>query len=312
MKSFFEQVVFDVDSSICTEVVDDPAIGRIFHFHPEFELTYVERGSGWRFVGERIVEMQDGELTLLGSMLPHLFVNRHYFERQSVSSGGAKAESRPLIRVIKFARNFGLREEIQLPEFAAIRKLLDDSAGGVLFPAAATTAAEAKILRIFSVRGIHRLTTLWEMLHELALSDYRPLDGGHENRAAERRGDARIHRVLHFIEARLNSGVVPSLGEAAAFACLSPEAFSRYFRQTTRKSFIEYVSELKIGRAMRLLQQKHEMSICEIACSCGFGNLSNFNRQFRKFNRMTPREYRELAGRAFPVAGATTAWRRTK
>lgn len=291
MKSFFEQVVFDVGSSIGTELVETPVIGRIFHFHPEIELTCVERGSGWRFVGERIEAFGDGDLTLLGPMLPHLFVSHRQDGKDPARS--VRTGEHPRVRVVKFARNFGLREEIGLPEFAAIGALLKDGAVGVAFPAEAAKKAAPKIRKIFETSGLKRLVILLEMLDELARSSYRRLDSG---QLALGEADIRIHRVLGFIGGRLEKGTAPSLAETAAFACLSPESFSRYFRQKTRKSFIEYVAELKIGKALRLLRET-DWSIGEIACRCGFGNLSNFNRHFRNMNRLTPREFRKLAKR---------------
>lgn len=283
MKSFLEQVIPDVNSSISTELVRDPMIGRVFHFHAEVELTYVERGSGWRFVGEHNSEFKDGELTLIGSRQPHLF-------RSVQHDSWQKYIENPMVYVVKFPGNSGLGKIISLPEFTSIARMLEDSSSGLVFPGEISSSARPLIKKIFSAKGIKRFVLLLELLDHLACSNYCKLTTGW---IPGEESDSRIHRILRFITGKLTEGSAPSLNESASFACMSPEAFSRYFHQKTRKSFIEYVIEWKIGKALRLLRESDD-SIASIAYTCGFENLSNFNRLFKKMNNMTPREFRRL------------------
>jgi len=193
--------------------------------------------------------------------------------------------------VIKLEPNFGMGKEAAQPEFSAIRRLISEAGAAVVFDADATRAAAPLINKIFEAGGIDRLLILLKLLDILAHGKYRKLET--DPQTTPTGSDIRLNRILRFVGERFEHNKVPGQTEAAAFACLSAESFSRYFKQKTRKSYIEYVSELKIGKALRLLRET-DQTISEIANACGYDNLSNFNRHFKRLNHLTPREFRKL------------------
>ncbi len=139
--------------------------------------------------------------------------------------------------------------------------------------------------------GMARLLTMLELLDRLSAGNYRKLNPATPATEALPEPDERLNRVLALIHKRLDRNLPIPLTEAAATACLTPPAFSKYFRQATRKRFIDYVIGLKLNRAALQLSRT-DGAILDIALNSGFSNLSNFNRHFLAAMGMTPRDYR--------------------
>ena len=167
--------------------------------------------------------------------------------------------------------------------------MLQEAERGLHFPDESAAEAVPLLQKLFRENGARRLLALLELLELLSRLPRRTLSGSAIR--PEAAPDERLNRVLRLIHRRLALGRPIPLAEAAAEACLTPTAFSRYFRRATRKRFIDYVTELKLSRAAGELARS-DRPIVEIAFESGFYNLSNFNRQFQNSRKMTPRAYR--------------------
>ncbi len=282
MKFHFEKILPRPGESFAVEYGRAPVLTSLYHLHPECELTCIESGFGCRVVGNSIEPFAEGDLVLIGGMTPH-----GYLSRAADSTGPEWSR----VRVVKFHPDFCGKTLLGLPEFAPVAGLLAEAAGGGLhFPEPEARKLAPLLEELLRREGIGRVTQLWELLGRLALLPRRRLSPGGVPAAAM--PEERLERVLRLVHRRIELGRPVKLAEAAAAACLTPPAFSRYFRQTTLKRFVDYVIELRLSRAAAELA-KTGRPVLEIAFDAGFSNLSNFNRQFLRRRGLTPRAWRD-------------------
>lgn len=280
MKLHYEHVFNEPDQSFRTEAYVKTRLAGRCHCHPEYELTWIEEGSGLRMIGFTMEPFSSGDLVLIPPMLPH------HYNAQSLESGG---ETRKEIRyrVLKFRREL-LVPLLKLPEFASLARLLNETGDtGMCFGGANIPTLPTLFRRICSGEGPARFIDFLTLLACLAEAPARHLSTAKCAVGA----DERIIRVMVFIQHEMERGHAASLAEAARRGCMTQQAFSSYFHKTTGKRFIDYMTELKLGRALDLLL-KSDMNISRIALAAGFRNLSNFNRVFLARRGVTPTGYR--------------------
>lgn len=284
MDPMFETVHSDVDSSFrylhfsCAHLADDHA----WHYHPEFELTWVVRSAGTRFVGDHIARYYAGDLVLLSPNLPHCWHN------ETPEPGG----DQPELFVAQFnPESFGAGF-LSLREAAPIARLLESANCGLQFTGPVVGQVGRLMRRMETLRGMGRLLCFLEVLNTLAeckqatalaTHDY-PLHN--DINPVNRR---RVELVHRFVRERLSGDI--SQAEIANALKLSAPAFSRFFRAATGKTFVAFVNTLRINEACRLLHDTTQ-SITEIAMACGYNNVSNFNRQFLALQGINPSRYR--------------------
>ena len=280
MKLHYEHVFNEPEQSFRTEAyVKNKLVGR-YHCHPEYELTWIEEGHGLRMIGFTIEPFSSGDLVLIPPMLPH-----HYIAQSPDCSGGSGQEIR--YRVLKFRREL-LVPLLKLPEFASLACLLTETGdAGMCFSGANIPILPTLFRRICSSEGTGRFIDFLTLLACLAETPARRFSTAKCAVGA----DERIIRVMVFLQHEMERGHAASLAEAARRGCMTQQAFSSYFHKTTGKRFIDYMTELKLGRALDLLL-KSDMNISQIALASGFRNLSNFNRVFLARRGVTPTGYR--------------------
>lgn len=253
-----------------------------WHFHPEIELTCIEKGKGTRTIGHSVHPYEDGDLCLIGPNLPHAFGSN---PRDRTGAKWTVIHFQPE----RFGGAFW-----QLPQNLRIISLLRESRRGIWFPNALQSGAREVFCKLVSARSADFGTVyLLELLAILAHTrPRRALNPAAASYSIESM-DQRIPELLAWVEDRVHSAEL-SQAEAAERLRMSPRAFCRYFRHRLGKSFRQYVNELRVARACSKLLHSED-AISEIAFESGFNNLANFNRRFRETVRCTPTEYR--AGR---------------
>ncbi len=278
MKALYEKIPLAPGESLACREYRSPTFTMPWHFHPECELTLIQRGRGTRFVGDSIERFADGDLVFLGSNLPH------YWWKDGDDRRHAAAV------VLQFDETFSGRLLLELPEASRIRALLRASRRGVLFPEAASGEIAGILARLPALRGWPRLCGVFDLLGLMA--ELRPVrllaSAGYAPDLDERDGN-RLTEVCRYVNASFAGEV--SQPRAAGLAGLSPAAFSRYFHKRMGRTFEGYVNEVRIGHASRRLMDT-DRTVAEIAFASGFNNLSNFNRHFLRLKGMTPKEYR--------------------
>ena len=257
-----------------------PSFESPWHFHPELELTYVLQSQGKRFVGDHIAPFGPGDLVLLGPSLPHYWHNP-----APARQHGEWAHS----VVIQFREDCLGPEFFAKPELAGVSNLLRRAARGLHFTGPARDAVAARMLAMRSHDSLTRLIDLLAILQSLAEARGKPLSSAGfvpflDERAGERINRAYQHVFTHFAGAL-------DYGSIARQAGMSLSAFSHYFRRGTGRALSDFVREVRLGHARKLLIESRQ-SIAEIAYASGFESLSNFNRGFRQATGASPREFR--------------------
>lgn len=287
------QMAFEM-KPIFQKLTADPAEGFVFkdwnaigfqcpwHAHPEYELILVLEADGYRVVGDNIAPLAAGDLVFLGPDLPHIW------------QADPKNESSSIVRqqLLQFEKRIFGELLLTLPAMEGIRRLLEHAARGLQVGGHTRTTVAALMAEMTDLQGLQRFIQFLKILGAMAESDdCRPLASLDFVAQSEFYDEERINRVLRFLnEHHLDKAV--RLRDAAQVAGMSEGTFSRFFRLHTGKTFPEFHNELRVGRACRLLCGEGK-SITEIAYECGFGNLSNFNRQFLRFKAVSPREFRK-------------------
>lgn len=282
MKPVYEQIIPKSESSISALRLSMPVFVGTYHFHPEIELTLIEKSSGKRYVGGRVSDFDSGDLVLLGADVPHCW------HGSEVSQGSENAQS----IVIQFRKEFLGVTFWNLDEMADIRILLEKAHAGILIKGITRNLLTQKIACCADAIGFSRLMQLIEILHIIAVSDETELiDDQFLNLSASTSETERFQRVFAYIIENYKKEI--SLKKVAEIACLTPTAFCRYFKKITNKTITEVVTEYRLKHACHLLRTT-EKPVSEICTESGFGNISYFNKTFKTVKENTPLAYRKL------------------
>ncbi len=282
MKMMHEYIDFPGRLAIKVKKREEPGFTYPWHFHSEFELLYVIEGTGTSFVADSIQRFESGDLVLLGSNLPHFWKNDESYEEE-----GSRKKVKYI--VIQFPDDFFQDQISKYPEFRLIGDLLERSTRGVRFQPQVVSLVSEIMLKTTESKGIERIILLMRILQMLAESDDYTLLAGeyYHPESFEMDGD-RLTRVMHFISTNYQYTV--KLEKVAEMAHLHPSAFCRFFKEKTGKSLMEYVNDMRVSYACKLIIEGKQ-TVSQICFEVGFNNLSNFNRTFKKQTGFTPTEY---------------------
>jgi len=288
LKPIFETLLSAPEAGFAFKVVRGNSFDCLWHFHSEFELILIVKSGGYRMVGDYLAPLQPGDLVLLGPNLPHIYQND---ERTRGRVPPAHA------LVIQFRSDFLCEQWVQSPSFGPVRHLFQHAARGLHITGATRDQVSATMRQMAGASGLQRIIRFLDILDTLAASrECRPLASAGFMEGGVSFDQSRLDRVYRFMQEHLDQPLLQS--NLARLVHLSQGAFSRLFHQHTGMTHAEFVNELRVGRACRLLAES-EMSVTEIAFACGFGNLSNFNRQFLRLKHASPSEFRhDVATRA--------------
>lgn len=268
------------DHSFSIEEHKGSAFNYPYHFHPEYELTYIIKGKGTRFVGNNISHFDPSDLVLLGKNLPH-----HWHSDPEGEQSAVRAI------VLKFAAELNGIRLFDLPENQPIRQLLDAAAKGLKIVGKTFTGVAALMESLLVANGPERIVLLLRILNEIAHSnDLEVIANSDYPHHITAHDMDRMNKVYEYILNNYLGDV--SVAEAAAIANMNESAFSKYFKKRYAKTFIQVVSEIRISHACRQLN-KPDITVSEVCYQSGFNNLSNFTRIFRKIMNMSPKEYQK-------------------
>lgn len=251
------------------------------HFHEEFELNFIKGAKGAkRVIGDHIEEIDELELVLVGANLQHGWFTH-------------KCASHEIKEItIQFHRDLFDEKFLQRNQMSFIRNLLDCSARGVLFSVKTIHAIMPRLMELPQKRGFDSVLELMSILHDLSTSrNFHTLSGVSFNKIENTSYNSRrVERIMTYLNDNFDKDI--SLREAAKIAGMTDVALSRFFKLRTGKTFIDTLNEIRLGTASRMLIET-TYSISEVAYKCGFNNMSNFNRMFKKKKDCTPKEFRE-------------------
>lgn len=262
------------------QVDDLPFFYDTIHYHPEIQLTLIQASSGTHFVGDAIGIYQPSDIYLLGSNLPHVF--------RSDKNGSENAKSVSVF----FKADFLGETFFSIQETQNIRELLEKASRGIKIFAEYNKEIRQDIESLSSLNGFEKLLRFLKVLNQLAVSENSETLSSIAYANPQKDVDnQRINDVFEFLMNNFEKEI--SLEEVANIANMTPNAFCRFFKLRTRKTYTDFLNDIRIGNACKLLSNEN-LSIIEVSLASGFNNLSNFNRQFRRRTKQTPTEFRKL------------------
>ena len=248
-----------------------------WHFHPEIEIVYVNKGKGKRHIGNHISYFNNSQLLLIGSNLPHLgFMDR-------LTTNGSET-------LIQFKPDFLGVGFFKIPEMLAIGQLFERAKKGIRFNIEIKKRIGSKIEALVDLEGPNRIISFLNILKELAQTDdYTILNVAGFAFETQSQDRSKIDVIFKHINENFQQHI--SLDEIANLVNMTVPAFCRFFKKTTSKTFTKLVNEYRVVHATKLLSESN-MSITDICFECGFNNFSHFNKLFKEFTGKSASKYR--------------------
>ena len=275
-KPTFEKVQPEFGNNILVKQHSElwPTYKAFWHFHPEVELVYVNKGQGKRHIGNHISYFNNSQLILIGPNLPH-----KGFTDRLISQGKET--------LVQFKLEVLGEMFIKLPE---ISRLLELAKNGILYQNDTKKSVGPKIEKLAEFHGINRMVKLLDILNDLAqANDYTILNADGFAFETKPQDSNRINIIYEYINLNFQSNI--TLEEIADKVSMTVPAFCRYFKKTTGKTFTQLTNEYRVVHATKLLAES-TMSISDICFECGFNNFSHFNKLFNSITGKSASKYR--------------------
>lgn len=282
MKASLEQVPLCNGSSFLVREFDVPYFEAPLHFHPVYELTLITESKGKRFIGDNIGDFDVDDLVFLGPNLPHFYrCNHEYYQNNPTLRARAI--------IIQHSDNFLGKDFLSIPEMNKVRKLLTTSVQGIRFFGKTRDKVKKRMNKIRRAEGLDKLTQFLSILEILASSEDYEVLAKQKILGQNFKDNMRMNIIYEFILSNFAQKI--TVKDVAEQVNMSEGAFCRYFKKKTRKTFISFLNEVKIGCASKLLLEEN-LNVTQICYESGFENISNFNRQFKSITKFTPSEYK--------------------
>jgi len=256
----------------------NPNTKPYWHYHPEVELVYIERGSGTRYVGNHISMFDDGDLILLGPNIPHF---GYEFGLQGINDEV----------VLQFKKDLIKSTAQFIPEMEAIGALVAKAKSGISFFGETKKFVGNELVLMENQSPFDRLISMFKVLQYLSQSEeFNVLNADGVTLIIQNQNEDRINKVYQYVKENYESEI--TLQQISEIALLTVPAFCRYFKKHTKKTFIQFVNEFRIRQAIRLIAEGNK-SISEISSEVGFNNFSHFNKHFKRITGESPSKYKK-------------------
>ena len=279
-KPSFEKISPSFGSSILVKQHQKEVSNKMahWHFHPEVELVYVNRGQGKRHIGNHLSYFNNSMLVLIGANLPHNgFVDR-------LTTTGKET-------IVQFKPDFWGSHFFNMPEMNQINLLFERAEKGILFQPETKSKVGPKIENMLACEGMSRVINLLDILNDLSqAADYTLLNADGFAFETELKDSERIDLIFKHVNQNFKNNI--SLTEMADIVSMTVPAFCRYFKKSTGKTFTKLVNEYRVVHATKLLQE-NQTSITDICYESGFNNFSHFNKLFKEFTGKSASSYRK-------------------
>ncbi|GAB3648645.1 AraC family transcriptional regulator [Echinicola sediminis] len=261
-----------------------PCLDSSWHYHEQYELIYISQSNGIRFVGDSVAQFSPGDLVLVGPYLPHLWRNDVSYYKDGDTGNPVKTI------VLKFKKNFIGEGTFENPEFSAINEMLDQAKFGVCFGKRVSESLHEDLIDIVHLTPAEQSIKLLELLRLLSLTSDQEVLSSSDMRQYTTEHSHRLDAVLKYISDNYASYI--SLKDVADIACMTTNSFCRFFKKMTNKSFTQFLNEIRIRQATRLLAQE-DLMISEVCYLVGYRSVTNFNTQFKQILGCTPKLYKQ-------------------
>lgn len=280
MKPKLEYISHKLDGEVYAFTYQNTFFDAPWHYHEDYELTYIEKGRGIRHVAGSVDHFVPGDLVLVGKGVPHFWRNESGYAA-GVVSHCVQWESASLESFIH-----------QTEALQPIAKLLKAAQNGVKFrDATFSLTIGNRLKKLESLPAEERIVELLQLLLKLAKHQEKELLSVNTVRYhLTEKSNTRIATLLNYVDVNFHQKI--TLDQMAALTYMTKAAFCKYFKKEFKKTFTNYLNEYRIRKACLLLQETDE-NLLSIALNCGYENMSFFHRQFKKYLGLTPKEYRQ-------------------
>jgi AraC-like DNA-binding protein len=276
MKPLIQKLPLTDKTSFVAKTFRTPNFEVGWHQHIEYELILFTEGSGLSFVGNHVGEFETGDIYFLGSNLPHTFQKR---DAKLITSAV----------VVQFKDNFWGSEFLDIPECHYIQKLLETSQFGLKLSDKIKIQLKPLIINLEHTNNFSRVILLAQCLDIISTSkEYQKVSSQELNQNNNQ--DSKINKVFQFTIDNFKESI--SLSDVAAITHMSIPAFCQYFKRSTKKTYIDFLNEVRTGYACHLLIET-EKPVLDVCYESGYNTMANFHKQFLKIKKLTPLKYRK-------------------
>ena len=285
MKPLLEKSIESLNQSFLVKKLQDPFFDPNWHFHPHYQLFTVIKGTGTRFIGDDIRHFEEGDTVFLGPNMPHLWrSDRNYFEKESL----LKTEG----IVVYFKEDFLGNDFFEKPEMFDIKSFLKNSERGLDLKGTLGAEMVSDLNELLGLTGFEGISKLLNILHKLSVTnDYQYISSSNYTNTHKISETERMRIVHEYVLKHFKENI--NLSTVASLSNMTEAAFCRYFKSRTNKTFSDFVKEIRIGNACKILQDENK-SISQTCYESGYNTVSNFNNQFKSLKGVSPLQYQKL------------------
>ena len=247
------------------------------HQHQEIQISLIKKGEGSFIIGDYVGEFSQGDVFIIGENLPHVFHN-------DPTEGEVH-----MISLFFMKSSYG-DHFFNLPEFKSLDPLFQASNMGIQLQNPSEKLAHS-MEKITLASKLNRFISFMEILQAISKETMITLSSAIHRKSYGEEEGKRMRNIFEFSINNFDQTI--SLNQVADIANMTPNAFCRYFKQRTNKTYMNFLLDIRIGNACKLLTKKTDLSIAEISYKSGFNNLTNFNRKFKSIKGITPSEFRK-------------------
>lgn len=248
------------------------------HQHKEIQISLILEGEGTYIIGDCVGEFKKNDIFVIGENLPHIFKRDTAFESETEMVS------------LFFSKNSYGEAFFELPEFEHLHSFFDDSILG--FQVESNQQQLTLLLaQIDALSKYEKFISFLDILKLISEAEKRTLSSLINLKKYAGNEGKRMSDIFQYTMNNFDKEV--SLNNIADVANMTPNAFCRYFKQRTNKTFVNFLIDVRIGNACKLLTKNNDLNITEISYKSGFNNLANFNRKFKAIKGITPSEFRK-------------------
>lgn len=253
-----------------------------FHAHPELELVCVLEGFGKRIIGNKVQSFAAGDMVFIGSNVPHVWLSDPAFYKE-----GSRLHSKVIVTYFNPQVFYQLFSSIK--ELNPINSMINDAVRGIRITGETQKIIEQKLIEISCKNGFEKVEGMLRILHTITISEDREFILPDHNSDNWTINSDKVIEVIKFIHENFDKRI--TLKEASDIACMTEQSFCRFFKSRTKKSFSQYVEDLRVAHAKKMLIEM-DTPISDIAYSCGYKSSSHFCKVFKDHTGQTPNQFR--------------------